>query len=130
MIIPSFLIARFGEKVAGRITGAAAVVLLIGLALLLAYCAGQRDEEEANTIELQEREIEILKDMTNAADNAADTRAADTARIALEQKELEDALKTEADPDKRRALRGCIIMRQQGLDTAHLPACSRPAPPR
>jgi hypothetical protein len=31
------------------------------------------------------------------------------------------------DPDKQRALRGCLIMRQQGRDTKNIPACSGPS---
>lgn len=129
-MIPAFLIARFGEKIARRITVGAALVLLAVAALALAYCTGRRDEDAENTAELQEIEIEILNDMIDATDNAANTRAEDTMRIALEEKELQDALNTEADPDKRRALRGCIILRQQGGDTSDIPACSRPAPGR
>lgn len=126
MMIPAFLIKRFGEKGA-RLALIGAVLMLIGLSLLVTYCVGRGDGKADEVIERQAQEIELLEDVADANDSAAEARVADVQRIALNEKELNDALTTTSDPDTRRVLRGCIIMRQQGRNTAGLPACSRPA---
>lgn len=128
-MIPSFLVSRFGEKSA-RLAFYGGIAALVALVLLLAYCTGRGDGKRVEVVKQQERTIEVLEDVGEANEAAAGTRVADTKRIALNEKELADALKAETDPDTRRVLRGCIIMRQQGRDTTGIPACGRPAPAR
>lgn len=125
-MIPPFLVERFG-KVGAKLTLVGGVLVLIGLAVLLSYCVGRGDGKAGEVVKQQDREIEILNDLIEASDNAEDARAADTDRIMLEEKELTDALKNTSDPDVRRALRGCVVMRQQGRDTRSIPTCTRPA---
>lgn len=128
-MIPAALIERYGPQGA-KVVFFGGIALLVGLALLVAYCTGRGDGKRVEVVKQQERTIEVLEDVGAANETAAGTRVADTKRIALNEKELADALKAETDPDTRRALRGCIIMRQQGRDTTGVPACGRPAPAR
>lgn len=101
----------------------AAVVVLLALALSLTYCKGRIAGKSAEIERQQAREIETQKDLNQANENAADRRVSDTVRSQQQQKELNDALAATNDPDRQRALRGCTILRQQGRDTSHLPAC-------
>lgn len=128
-MIPTALIERFGPAGAKAVFFGG-IAALVALALLLSYCTGRGDGKRVEVVKQQERTIEVLEDVGEANEAAAGTRVADATRIALDQKELEDALKATTDPDTRRVLRGCIIMRQQGRDTAGIPACGRPAPAR
>ncbi len=128
-MIPAVLVKRFGPTGA-KFAFFGGIGVLVALTLLLSYCTGRSDGKREEIVEQQERTIEVLEDVADANETAAGSRVADTTRIALEKEELEDALKDTTDPDARRVLRGCIIMRQQGRSTAAIPACSRPATPR
>lgn len=120
----------------GLIAGAKAfisankIAFYLGLALLvvailtLAYCTGRQDGKTGEVVKQQEREIEVQKDVGDANTKAADRRVEDAVKAEREQKELTDALKATTDPDRQRALRGCVILRQQGRDTSRIPACS------
>jgi len=101
------------------IAGAALLTTL----LTLAYCKGSSAGRQGEVVQQQRREIQTQQDLGKANENAADQRMVDASRSAAQQKELEDALAASKDPDRQRALRGCIILRQQGRDTSHLPAC-------
>ena len=128
-MIPAALIERYGPQGAKAVFFGG-IALLVGLVVLLTYCTGRSDGKRVEVVKQQERTIEVLEDVGEANDTAAGTRVADATRIALDERELTDALKTETDPYTRRTLRGCIIMRQQGRDTSDLSACTRPAPAR
>lgn len=100
-----------------------AAAVLLSLVLSVAYCKG-RDAGKSTEIQRQQaREIETQRDLNQANENAADRRISDAVRSQQQQKELDDALTATNDPDRQRALRGCTILRQQGRDTSHLPAC-------
>lgn len=96
---------------------------LFGTFLLLVYCEGQSAGRQSEIVEQQNREIEVQRDLNRANENAAGLRVEQASSAARQEKELTDALKATDDPDRRRVLRGCIIMRQQGRDTSNIPAC-------
>ena len=98
----------------------AAVLLAV---LTLTYCQGRSAGKSGEVIQQQKREIETQQDLGRANEKAGDQRMKDAERSTAQQKELTDALAATNDPDRQRALRGCIILRQQGRDTSHLPAC-------
>jgi len=123
-MIPAFLIARFG-KTGAKAAMIGTIALLVILILSVAYCTGRGDGKRGEIVKAQERQIETLEDLAAARDNASEARVMGEVRIALQQKELKDALETTNDPDRQRALRGCIILQQQGRDTTSFPACTR-----
>lgn len=97
---------------------------LLGLSTLtLAYCKGQSAGRSGEVIKQQNREIETQKDLTKANEKAADQRMSDARKATKQQEELTNALKATNNPDRQRALRGCIILRQQGRDVSDIPAC-------
>ncbi len=101
-----------------------ALVAVVLAFLLLAYCSGRKDGKTGEVVEAQEREIEVQEQVGDANTNAADQRVADTVKAAQQEKELNDAITATESPDRARALRGCVIMRQQGRDTSRIPACN------
>lgn len=103
---------------------ALAAAALFGTLLTLAYCKGHSAGKSGEVVKQQQREIETQKDVGKADTHAADSRVKDAVKSAQQQQELNDALKATHDPDRQRALRGCVILRQQGRDTSHIPACS------
>lgn len=109
---------------ANKIAFYAGIAVVIGLVLVLAYCQGRSDGEADQIIDQQKREIETQQEIGKANEGAAGQRVEDAARSEREKKELSDALKAVNDPDRQRALRGCVILRQQGRDTSGIPACS------
>ena len=100
-----------------------AAALLIVVLLSLVYCTGRKDGKSGEVIEQQEREIETQAELGKANDGAAETRVEDAVEAVKQEKELNDAIKATQNPDRQRALRGCVIMRQQGRDTSGIPAC-------
>ena len=108
-------IKRFGPYIG--------VALLVVLLLTLAYCKGQSAGKSSEIIKQQDREIQVQKDLGKANENAADKRLSDLERARIQERELNNALQDTSDPDRQRALRGCIILRQQGRDVSNLPAC-------
>lgn len=121
-MIPAALITRFGP------TGAKAVFFgaiagILALVLLLAYCTGRGDGKSGEVIGQQKREIQTQQDLGKANENASEQRLKDAAEAATQEKELDDALKATQDPDRQRALRGCVVLREQGRDTSHIPGC-------
>ena len=101
------------------LAGGALVVVI----LTLTYCSGKSAGKSGEVIKQQKREIQTQQDLGRANEKAGGRRMEDAVRSTAQQKELEDALAASKDPDRQRALRGCIILRQQGRDTSHLPAC-------
>lgn len=91
--------------------------------LTLTYCQGRSDGKSGEVIQQQKREIETQQDLGRANEKAGDQRMKDAERSTAQQKELTDALAATNDPDRQRALRGCIILHQQGRDTSNIPAC-------
>jgi len=102
------------------LAGGALVVVI----LTLTYCSGKSAGSSGEVIKQQSREIQTQQDLGRANDNAGDQRLKDAARAAQQKKELDDALRDTQSPDGQRILRGCFILRQQGRDTSHLPACN------
>lgn len=103
-------------------------IIVVGMIILsLAFCQGAKSGRQGEVIDQQERELDFKAAEGGAQTKASDVRVEDVVRVAMQTKELTDALKTEPDTDRRRVLRGCIIMRQQGRDTSVIPQCSRPA---
>lgn len=100
-----------------------AAALLFGVLLTLAYCNGRSAGRQGEVVKQQEREIDTQRDLGRANENAADARVEGATKAAQQERELTDALNATKDPDRQRALRGCAILRQQGRDTAHIPAC-------
>jgi hypothetical protein len=100
-----------------------AAAALFGVLLTLAYCKGQSAGKSSEIIKQQDREIEVQKDLGKANENAADKRLSDLERARIQERELTNALQATSDPDRQRALRGCLILRQQGRDISNLPAC-------
>lgn len=100
-----------------------AVAAIFGLLLGTAYCKGQSAGQQGEVVKQQDRELEVQSDLGRANDVAANQRVKDAAEAVHQEKELQDALDTTNDPDRRRALRGCIILRQQGRDTQDIPEC-------
>lgn len=103
--------------------GLAAILVIVVFVPPLAYCKGQSVGRSGEVLKQQEREIETQRDLGQANEKAADQRLQDAAKSVAQYKELSDALKATSDPDHQRAMRGCIILRQQGRDVSHLPAC-------
>jgi hypothetical protein len=99
------------------------IVLVLLLVLLTAYCSGRKDGKTGEVVKQQAREIKTQEKLGDANTGAADQRVIDATKAVEQKKELTDALETTTDPDRRRVLRGCIIMRQQGRDTSSIPAC-------
>jgi hypothetical protein len=100
-----------------------AAAALFGVLLTLAYCKGQSAGKSSEIIKQQDREIEVQKDLGKANENAAGDRLSDFEQARAQERELTNALQATSDPDRQRALRGCIILRQQGRDVSNLPAC-------
>lgn len=125
-MIHKFFLDRFGPTGTKVLFWAAIVfvVLAIGLGL---YLTGRSDGKQGEVVGQLEREVKVQGQVGQANEGSANRQAQDEVRTALNQKELQDALEASTDPDRRRALRGCVVMRQQGRDTSHLAACSRPA---
>ncbi len=104
----------------------AGLALVLALLLLTTYCQGRTDGKTGEVVGQQKREIKTQEKVGAANTSAADTRVNDAVRSEQQQKELNDALEATSDPDRQRALRGCVILRQQGRDTSRIPACSGP----
>lgn len=122
-MVPLFLLERFGPKMGKAVFfgGLLLALLLVGLAV---YAVGRGDGKSGQlTLELQ-RENKTQVQVGDANTNASDARVEDAVRSEQQEKELKDALEATEDLDRQRALRGCVIMRQQGRDTSRIPACS------
>jgi hypothetical protein len=102
-----------------------AAAALFGLLLTLAYCSGEDAGKSGEVVKQQEREIETQRDLNTAGENASAARVKDAVEAIQQEKELTDAIEATDDPDARRALRGCVILRQQGRNLADVPACRR-----
>lgn len=125
-MVPQFLITKFGPAGAKAVFFGG-IVLALMLAALAIYLTGRSDGKQGEIVGQLEREVEVQGEVGRANEGSAGRQAQDEVRVALNQKELEDALEASTDPDTRRTLRGCIVMRQQGRDTSHVAACSRSA---
>lgn len=93
------------------------IALLGALALSLAYCAVRPEPQR------QPDAIVITPDQLDVTANIADERVEDAVKAEKQQREIEDAVANSTGPDDVRARRGCVILRQQGRDTAAIPAC-------
>lgn len=102
---------------------AIASAALFGTLLTLAYCNGRSAGKSGEVIGQQSRELEVQKDLGGANSNASDARVIDAVKIEQQEKELNDAIASTKSPDRRRVLRGCIILQQQGRNPSDFPAC-------
>lgn len=121
-MIPAFLVEKFGP-VASKIIFFGGIVAFVAALLLLSYCSGGSDGKTGEVVKQQEREIQVQQDLGKANENASTARVQDAVKAEQQKKELNDAIKDTNSPDRARALRGCIILRQQGRDTFNLPQC-------
>lgn len=121
-MIPAFLTSRFGP-LAAKLIFFGSIALLAAGALLLTYCTGRSDGKSGEVVKQQAREIEVQGQVGAANEAAADRRVQDVITAAQQERELTNALASTKDPDRQRVLRGCIILRQQGRNTADIPAC-------
>lgn len=121
-MIPAFLTSRFGP-LASKLIFFGGIALLVGALLLLTYCTGRSDGKTGEVVKQQEREIETQRDLGRANENAAASRVEDATKAAQQKEELNHAIADTKDPDRARALRGCLILRQQRRDTSHISAC-------
>jgi len=122
-MIPAFLISRFGAQGA-KVVFFGGIVLLALLAGLAVYLLGRGDGKAGEQLGAAKREIQVQAQVGDANTNAAAARVEDAVRTEQQTKELSDALKATNNPDRQRALRGCVILRQQGRDTSGIPACN------
>lgn len=111
------------SKVPGKVWFALGVALLAVLVLSVAYCKGESAGRTGEVVKAQGREIKAQGEEAAANAKAGEARVQDAVRTEQQKKELADALKATTDPDRRRAMRGCVILRQQGRDTSVLPGC-------
>lgn len=100
-----------------------ALVALVAAVLVLTYCSGQHAGKSGEVVKEQSRTIQTQAEVGQADENAAAARVSDIIEAQQQKKELQHALDTTNNPDRQRALRGCIILRQQGRDTKNIPAC-------
>jgi hypothetical protein len=124
-VIPAFLITRFGP-VGAKLIFFGSIVLAVLLMGVLLYTVGRSDGKRGEVVDQLEREVEVQRGIGTADNVSAESRVRDAVRTEQQKKELSDALEATEDPDRRRALRGCVILRQQGRDTSGIPACSGP----
>lgn len=115
-IIPAIRSAR-----AAIITGIAVAALCVPLSYCQGLSAGKARAKAAVAIAT----VEALKVDGDAKDVAAIERRNDDAAVAARKEELTDAVANLPDemPSARRVARACVQLRQQGTDTADLPAC-------
>lgn len=71
--------------------------------------------------------VEILQKQAPANDTAADARASDTIQLHEKARERTDAIAKETDqpPSSADLALNCYRLREAGVDTSNLPACSR-----
>jgi hypothetical protein len=123
-MIPAFLVTRFG-KTGAKLVFFGGIALALLLAALTIYLVGRSDGKRGEVVDQLEREVEVQGKVGDANENSSATRVADEVRAERERREINDALEATQDPDRQRAVRGCVILRQQGRDTSRIPACSR-----
>lgn len=121
-MIPAFLVNKFGP-LASKFIFFGGIAMFVAALLLLSYCSGRSDGKTGEVVKQQGREIKVQQDLGHANENAAGSRVQDAVKAEQQKKELNDAIKDINGPDRARALRGCIILRQQGRNTADIPAC-------
>lgn len=121
-MIPTFLVTRFGAAGAKAVFfgGIALALLLVALGI---YLLGRSDGKTGEQLGAAKREIVVQGQVKQADSNASAARVEDTVHIQQQRDELHDILQATQDPDRQRALRGCVILRQQGRDTSRIPGC-------
>lgn len=104
----------------------AATALLVGLLTFnLGQCEGRRSERARADAARAEANVEAMKTNQVATDAAAAERVEDATEVAAQEERLIDAIEDTPDeaPDAVRVRLGCERLRQQGTDTAAIPAC-------
>lgn len=104
-------------------------LVMFPLAFLLGQCSGAKNERVRVDAARAIANVETMKTDGAAQAKAADERVKDTLAITEQQQELTDAVADLPDalPSARRVALACERLRQQGADTATVPACSRSA---
>jgi hypothetical protein len=121
-VIPQFLIARFGPKLAGLIfCGSLALIVLAIVGTIYAF--GRHDGKSGEVVKEQARTIDTIQKVGDANTNASAARVENTRRQDQQKQELNDALKNASGGDDARRRTGCAILRQQGRDVSAIPAC-------
>lgn len=100
-----------------------AVAAMVVAVLTLAYCNGRSAGASREVNNELERTNEVQRQVGEANEVAGKARLEDRLTITQQKKELDDAIATGEDADTLRRRRGCLILRQQGRDTAGNPAC-------
>jgi hypothetical protein len=109
------LLAKWWPALAG-----AAIVAAL---LTLAFCSGKQARKSGEVVKEQARTIETQQRVGDANTNASAARVDDAVTIEHQKQELHDAVENATDPDDARRRAGCVILRQQGRNTAAIPAC-------
>lgn len=122
-MIPTFLVTRFGPKLAGLIFYGSLALIVVAIVGVV-YFTGRLDGKSGEVVKEQGRTIEVLNQVGAANENASAARVEDASRRAQQKQELNDAIKTATSPDDLRRRRGCAIMQQQGRDTSRLSECA------
>jgi len=110
---------------ANKLAVFASAFVLALLVVLGIYIAGHHAGKNGEVVEEQKREIQVQQQVGTANDASAKQRVEDAVKAERQRKELEDALNATNNPDQQRAIRGCVILREQGRDTYRIPACNR-----
>lgn len=121
-MIPTFLVNKFGPAGA-KLAFFGGIAVLIALGVLLAYCSGRSDGKTGEVVKQQGRTIDTLQDLGNANGDAANQRIDDMLNASAQAEELKNATQADDSADRQRIRRGCVILRQQGRNTADIPAC-------
>ena len=116
------MIARLWAKLGLKAWNVFALVVVIGLVAglcVLSRCNG----EQGAVISQQRADAKTNVEVKRADTTASEQRVVDEVKLVKQEEELNDAIEATEDADRTRALRGCVILRQQGRDTSRIPGC-------
>jgi hypothetical protein len=117
--------AAFFAGLGPRVYLIGGIILVIVLALTLAYCSGRDDGKDAINQQIDKANTKALERNAAAGEKATADREAEHTKQLEVKKELVDAVNKTPDtlPDPARIALGCERLRRQGTDTAIIPAC-------
>lgn len=96
-----------------------ALALFVIVVLLWVYHAGGSSE----VVKQQDRTIQTQIKVNTANENSSAIRVEDTVKLDQQKQELQNAIDNASNDDDARRKSGCVVLRQQGRDTATIPAC-------